>query len=144
TAASGASGAGFSEEFRIAGTDSQAAFDLLDEAGLGEALVNGSIVVRAEAGLDDPDARRRLDELVAEVQTAPHVARVVSPTGGEDPWVVSPLVPEIAFTEVRFDAEFPEIVEDSAPVVRDLATEAGGDGLAVELGGNVFSEQGPP
>src|SRR5690606_34036172 len=61
TAASGASGAGFSEEFRIACTDSQAAFDLLDEAGLGEALVNGSIVVRTDAGLDDPDVRRRLD-----------------------------------------------------------------------------------
>lgn len=144
TAASGASGSGFSEEFRIAGTDSQAAFDLLDEAGLGEALVNGSIVVRADAGLDDPEVRARLDALVAEVEQAPHVARVVSPTGGEERWVVSPLVPEIAYTEVRFDAEFPEITADSAPVVRELAAQASGDGLAVELGGNVFSEQGPP
>ena len=137
-------GDGFSQEFRIDGTDSQAAFDLLEEAGSDQRFVSGEVVVEAEAGIDDPGTQAVLAELEADLEAVDQVAGVESPAGEGPTWTVSPTDPTIGYALLQFGVELPELDEAEVASVKDLAAEASADGLRVELGGRVFADQGPP
>jgi putative drug exporter of the RND superfamily len=72
-------GAEFASNFTLPGTESQRALDLLEDGFPQQAGDTARIVFKADAGGNDPAARARIDEVLAQAQQLPGVAGVSSP-----------------------------------------------------------------
>lgn len=142
--ASGAIGDGYRDEFNLPASDSKSGFDVLDRDFGGQgAGGNGTIVFRAEQGVDDPEVQAAMTALFEAVATQPNVDRVESPY---DPALAGQLVSsrgdnagKIAYANVNVpdDLQTPD-----ATKIRDFIDEHTPEieGLQVELGGEWFAE----
>src|SRR5688572_5599096 len=77
---SSAVGSAFRDEFNLPDVESKRGFDLLDEqfGGQGTGVV-GTIVFRADQGVEDPEVRESMQALFDQVSTIDDVMRVESP-----------------------------------------------------------------
>jgi putative drug exporter of the RND superfamily len=139
---SSAVGSGFRDEFNLPDVESRTGFDILeaDFGGQGTGQT-GTIVFRAEQGVDDPEVRRAMGELFDEVAAITEVSRVQSPYTEEGAQQVAAGGPEagkIAFANVELpaDIDFARAGE-IADEIREQAPEI--DGLRIELGGFIFA-----
>jgi RND superfamily putative drug exporter len=142
-AVSGAAGTAFRDEFNLPDVESRQGFDILDDHFGGEGTgIIGTIVFRADPGVDDPEVRRAMDELFADVATLDDVVGVVGPYDERGEGQIASEGPEqglIAYADV----EMPEDIDfGRAGEIRDhILDEAPDiDGLDIELGGFIFSE----
>ncbi len=137
----------YHQEFGVDGAESTEGFDILDAAfgGAGAGQV-GTIVFRAEQGVDDPRVRSAMEALFAEVADLDGVTRVESPyaDGGEQ--LVASEGPEagkIAFANVETPEDIGSDVGGRiSDTIRDAAPAI--DGLQVERGGFIFAELDEP
>ena len=136
-------GGAFRNDFRVAESESQRALDLLQErfpAFAGDPL---ALVFRADT-VDDPDVRRRMDQLFADVAALDGVEEVVSPYVGLAPVSADRTT---AIAQVRL-AEFgPEVDPELVRSVIDRAEHLSEvPGLQVDVGGPtaMFAEMEPP
>src|SRR3954447_11626821 len=74
-----AAGGTFVDSFKIPGAESQKAVDLLNERFPSQAGDSARIVVKADAGVNDPATKARIDQLVADASQLPEVVGVTSP-----------------------------------------------------------------
>jgi putative drug exporter of the RND superfamily len=142
-AASSAFGDEFKTEFKLPGSESQEAIDILKEKGAAERTgQQGQVVFQAEQGVADPAVRREMESLFASISSNPKV------TGVE---VVSPYEPgnqhqisengKIAYAELNFsDRDYSDYV-DNADVIEELGKQVNVPGLTVEFGGDMFAEE---
>jgi RND superfamily putative drug exporter len=142
----GAAGTDFRSEFTLPDVESARGFDIIDEhfAGQGGGQT-GSIVFRAEQGVDDPAVRQAMEAYFADVDAIPDVS-VVSPYGpggdrqiaqeGDQAGLVA-----YAQVEVPQDMSFEETVDIGSEMEDLMPTVAGVD---IEIGGQVFAEFEPP
>src|ERR1700738_1227383 len=72
-------GSAYSQTFRLSGTDSQAATDLLQTRFPSQAGSSADIVFKAPAGGKDPAIQARLNDLFGRVAKLPQVGEVLSP-----------------------------------------------------------------
>jgi RND superfamily putative drug exporter len=142
-AVSGAAGTAFRDEFNLPDVESREGFDILDDHFGGEGTgAIGTIVFQADQGVDDPEVRRAMDELFADVATLDDVVGVVGPYDERGEGQIASEGPEeglIAYANV----EMPEDIDfGRAGEIRDhILDEAPDiDGLRIELGGFIFSE----
>ena len=144
-AASTAIGDAFRDEFNLPDVESKRGLDILeDDFGGAGAGITGTIVFRAESGIDDPEVRDGIEGLLAEVAALDDVVAVQSPyveQGGERPQVSSrgEHAGQIAYAVV----EMPEEMEfargaDIREVILDAAPDV--EGLQLEPGGFIFAE----
>jgi putative drug exporter of the RND superfamily len=140
---SGAVGSGFRDDFNLPDVESKVGFDILDAefGGQGTGLV-GTVVFRAEQGVDDPAIREAMQPLFDEIATIEEVTRVESPyaEGGERQIASQgPEAGKIAYANVELpdDIDFPRATEIGKQIV-ESAPEI--DGLRIELGGFIFAE----
>ncbi|WSF37009.1 MMPL family transporter [Streptomyces sp. NBC_01351] len=131
TAAS-ALGNDYRQDFSLPGTQSQAAADLLSEHGAARAGDTVQIVLRDRGGLNDPEVRQRVGEMLTEVAEQSHVQSVRSVY--EDAAAVAP-DGTVGYATVTLDLPSKEIPKEDARRLLDTAQQAAGDGLEVELGG---------
>ena len=140
---SSAAGSAFRDEFTLPDVESKTGFDILDErfGGQGTGQV-GTIVYRAEQGVDDPAVRQAMQALFERAATIDDVVRVVSPYTEEGEGQISsegPNAGKIAYASV----ELPEDVDfDRANQIGKEILAAAPDigGLRIELGGFIFAE----
>jgi putative drug exporter of the RND superfamily len=127
----------YRQDFTLEGSESTAGFEILESGfegqGAGQA---GTIVFRAEQGVDDPAVQQAMSAVFADVAGMDGVQQVQSPYDSPD------LVSEdgtIAYANVEFpqDTDF-ELMTDVREAILDDVPEI--DGLRVELGGFVFAE----
>ena len=141
---SGAVGGAFRDEFNLPDVESKTGFDILDDefGGQGTGIV-GTIVFRAEQGVDDPAVQQAMQQLFDEVAGFEDVTLVESPyaEGPAGPQISEsgPEAGRIAYANVEMpdDIDFPragEIRDDILERTPDI------DGLQVELGGFIFAE----
>ncbi len=142
-ALSGAVGGAFRDEFNLPDVESKAGFDILDEefGGQGTGIV-GTIVFRAEQGVEDPEVREGMEALFAETAATDDVTRVESPYDDDGEQLVSARGDEagrIAFANVELpdDIDFPRATEIGEQILEGVPAI---DGLQVELGGFIFAE----
>ena len=138
----GAIGPAFDGTFEIPNSESRDGFDDLDTyfGGLGSGQ-SGSVVFRAEAGVDDPAVRAAMQAMIAEI------AQIEGLT------VVSPYVPQgaaqiskdglVAFVSITV----PNDIDQTAAA--DIGQDIGAmvpqlDGLQVEVGGAILGVFEPP
>jgi RND superfamily putative drug exporter len=78
--ASNAAGGVFRNEFSLNGSESSAAFDLLEEKGFADrAGFSGQIVFQADQGVDDPQVQEGMERLFTQVENTVPRVEVVSP-----------------------------------------------------------------
>ncbi|AYY12761.1 MMPL family transporter [Actinobacteria bacterium YIM 96077] len=130
-----------SDSFSIPGTESQEAFDLLEERFPDMSMqgAEARVVFAAPEGstMEDPETASVVEEVVGELRDAPQVANVDSPFD-------SGMVSEdgtIAMAQVSYEVDFFEL-EDAAREALFDAVETGRDaGLTVEAGGDATMEE---
>ena len=128
----------FVDSFKIPGAESQKAVDLLSERFPSQAGDSARIVVKADAGVNDPAVKARIDQLVADASQLPEVAGVTSPY--DNPGAISENG-QLAYIQVQYDKVANEIDKASVDQLLALVDDASGDGLRVEVGGQVVSAQ---
>lgn len=127
------------DDFRLPGTESQRAYDLLAEHSPTQNGVTDQLVYVARDGtLSDPRLQARIDRSLEQVRDVPIVVHVSQPSLAPDGRIG---VVSVTYTD-DIDALEPEILED----VQNAAFAARGPGLQVEHGGQGaqflrFSEQ---
>ena len=133
-------GGTMSNNFRLPGSEAQAAYDLLEERFPARAGDRATLVFEAEQGVQDPAIRQRVDALLAEVSAIGEVVAVANPY--EEPGAIS-RDGTIARAEVQFEKIVGDSNLDDITRMVTLADEANGDGLRVEAGGEIvqFSEE---
>ncbi len=156
--AAGAIGPAYDAAFDIPDSDSADGFDVLDEhfGELGAGGQAGTIVFRADQGVDDPAVMAAMEELFAIVDAGfPDAsgsprhpgATVVSPYAEQGEGQVArqgPLAGELAYAQVNLSDDDVDLVE-SAGVGEAIAEHAPTlDGLEVLPGGAAFSVYEPP
>src|SRR4051794_23211801 len=133
----------FSNNAHLPNTESQQAFDLLRQHFPAHAGFDGTVVFKADNGVNDPAVRQRMEALFASVQGAPRVVGIDSPYAPDGARQVS-RDGRIAYADVRFTDLSNQQAADVAPKMRDLAKAANGPGLQVDLGGEIFGSFQPP
>ena len=114
-------------DFTVPGSDSADAVDLLQERFPEFAGGTVDVVYTADGGVTTPDVTDRIDALAAELATVPNVVAA-------EPGLVSP-DGSTGVLRVRFDLPGEQLPATSVEQVMDVAGEAAGDDLQVELGG---------
>lgn len=136
-------GSDFREEFNLPASDSRDGFDIL-EANFGGQGTNatGTIVFRAEQGVNDPTVRAAMEALFAAVAEEPDVISVTSPYSLEGAGQISE-DGRIAYANVDMpeniasadSQKISTFVKEHAPVI---------DGLEVERGTYFFATNSAP
>jgi len=143
-AASAAFGEEFTTEFKLPGSESQNALDLLEQNGMAERTgIQGQIVFQAQQGVDDPVVRESTESLFASIDSHPEIEglEVVSPyEAGNEHQIAEG--GQIAYAELNFsDRDFGDYMDD-ADVIKGLRDEAAGvERLRVEFGGDIFADE---
>jgi putative drug exporter of the RND superfamily len=146
-ATAGAVGSASRDEFSLPNVESRHGFDILNSqfGGQGAGQI-GTIVFRAEQGVNDPAVKQQMEAYFAEVAAIPDVVRVESPyVQGARPQVApqGPEAGKIAFANV----ELPDKISftranEIGKEIQRLAPHI--DGVQIEVGGQVFASFEPP
>ncbi|MET0276556.1 MAG: MMPL family transporter [Acidimicrobiia bacterium] len=141
-ALSGAIGGAFKTEFKLPGTESQDAYDLLAKSSFADRQVQSQIVFQSKDGVDDPDVKAAMEQLFADIAANVANTSVVSPydQGGERQISQNG---RIAYAELNFADRSAEAFKEAGTEIRDLGdqTESSVDGLTIDYGGNMFAKE---
>jgi RND superfamily putative drug exporter len=140
--ASSAVGTDFKENFSGPDVESKKGFDLLDEhfGGMGAGLT-GTIVFRADQGVDDPTVKAGMQSLFDEIDAIPQVtiASPYAPSGGFQIARNGPEAGKIAYADIQMPEE--TTFSDAVDVAKRIEADAPRiPGLQVEIGGQSFAE----
>ncbi len=114
-------------DFTVPGSDSAEAVELLQERFPRFAGGTVDVVYTAADGVADPDTAARIDALAGDIAGVDHVlAAERGPISADG---------STGMVQVRFDVAAERLPAESVERVMDLAGEAEGDGLRIELGG---------
>jgi RND superfamily putative drug exporter len=139
--ASSQAGSAWSQSFRLSGTDSQAATDLLQSRFPSQAGSSADIVFKAPAGITDASVKPRLEALFAAVAKVPQVAEVSSPFAAGGGRQIS-ADGTVGYATVNLKVEGQSITTATRDQITKLVASAGGNGLQVEGGGDLFTTRG--
>jgi RND superfamily putative drug exporter len=136
TAIHSAAGSAYKDTFRLHGTDSFDAVNLLQDSAPKAAGDTDRIVFNARQGrLTDPAHAQRISQMLARVKTLPHVASVgtpeISKTG------------QIGFVTFLFDTQANKLALADIKRVVDTAKSFETPALQVELGGQAIQAANP-
>jgi len=129
----------FKTEFKLPGTESQAAFDLLEKSSFRNRQIQAQIVFRAKDGVQTPAVRDAMQQLIDEVERNVEDIDVVSPYTEQGARQIS-LNGNIAYAEVNFADRSGEQLTDAGNEIQQLAQKIHVPGLTVEFGGDVFAD----
>ncbi|WP_221351131.1 MMPL family transporter [Streptomyces beigongshangae] len=124
------------DTFSMPGTESQKAFDLLEEKFPAASADGASarVVVRApeDEKVSGPGTKKKVAALVADLSKAPQVVRT------SDPFVADAVSEDgtTAYTVVTYDVAAAEMSDEAHDALLAAADEARADGLEVEMGGD--------
>lgn len=124
--------------FSVPGTESQKAFDLLEQRfpGMTADGATGRVVFKAPAGekMTDSANKKAVKETVAELKKGSEVASV------NDPYKTGALSKDrtITYTEVKYKVSGMELEDSSRDALKEAAHDAEKAGLTVEIGGDAL------
>ena len=141
---SAAFGGKYKTEFKLPGSESQAAVDLLEAKGVSERTgFAGQVVFRAEEGVSNPAVRQTLEQFFSDIESQVQGVQVASPYDPANAYQVSS-DGKIAYAELNFSDRSNEEYIDDADIIKALHKEVQAQapqGLQIELGGDLFADQ---
>jgi putative drug exporter of the RND superfamily len=134
----GVAGAPYSNNFTLPGTDSQRAYDLLQNRFPQRSGDTADIAFKATAGVTDPAVQQRMERFFAAITKFNHVEGVASPyaKGGEQQ--ISP-GGQIGLARIQFDVTGDKVSVPEIKQMEALAARSEGQGLTIDLGGSVVT-----
>ncbi|HSP55899.1 MAG TPA: MMPL family transporter [Dehalococcoidia bacterium] len=130
----------FNTEFKLPGSESQRALDLLETSGVNDRTgIQGQVVFRADQGVRDPAVKQNIEGLLANIEANVSQVETVSPYEPGKDYQIS-ADGEIAYAELNFSDRNYEKYVDDADVIKGLRDQVHVDGLQIELGGDIFAE----
>ncbi len=135
----GSVGSDFNEEFKLPSSDSQEAFNLLEERFPKQSGVTAEIVYKAPAGADSPAVKKKMEGVFAEVEKLPHVSEVASPYASGGAGAISKSG-EIAYATVQYNVSTVKLEKDDIKKLVAISHAANGSGLQVAVGGAPVEE----
>jgi len=137
----GSAGGAFRDEFNLPESESKDGFDILDENFGGQGTgQTGTVVFRAEQGVDDPDVREQMQALFDDVAEIEDVDRVESPYEN-DRLISDDGTIAYANVEMPDDISFPRAGEIRDEILENTPEI---EGVQTELGGYIFAEFDEP
>jgi RND superfamily putative drug exporter len=139
-ALSGAVGGAFKTEFRLPGTESQAAFDLLAKSSFRDRQVQAQIVFNDDGadGVKAPAVQDAMEKFFAEIEAKIPNVNVTSPYSPEGAGQVSKNG-RIAFAQVNLSDRSAEALTSDGKTIKALGEQVNVPGLTIEYGGNMFA-----
>jgi putative drug exporter of the RND superfamily len=138
-------GGDYSSDFSLPGSESQKAFDLLEQRFPARAGDTADVVFKADAGVTDPQVRAKMEGLFEQISRLPHVDQIESPY---DPNGASRISRDgkISFATVQFDVKAGDVGKEEVDRIEQLGAQTDGPGLQIEFGGSViqFAQFEPP
>ncbi len=128
----------FKTEFKLPGTESQAAFDLLEKSSFRNRQVQAQIVFAATQGVQDAQVRKAMGGLFREVGDKIPDVEVASPYDAEGARQIS-RNGKIAYAQLNFADRSGEQFTDDGKEIKSFAKDIHVPGLKVEFGGDVFA-----
>jgi RND superfamily putative drug exporter len=126
-----------SDKFEIPGTESQEAFDLLDQKFPAQSGSTAQIVFAAPAGVDlaDAETKEAISTALEEIRGQEGVASVT------DPFETGTVSPDgrVAYAQVRYPVTAQEVEHDQFEEMSEAAATVEDAGVQVELGGEVVT-----
>src|SRR5437868_4067138 len=117
---SSAVGGAFHTEFKLPGTESQAAFDLLARSSFRNRQVQGQVVFKADRGVNDAAVESAMEAFFGTIERQiPNVA-VVSPYSPQGQRLIGRNDAKIAYAEVNFADRSNEQFHDDGLRIEDL------------------------
>src|SRR4051812_34232456 len=137
-----AAGAGdYKTDFKLPGSESQAALDLLKAKGVNDRTgFSGQVVFRADKGINDPAVKSTMEKFFADLQAKVPDTTVKSPYDPANAYQVSK-DGKIAYAEANLADRNQEGYRKAGDTVKELRKEVHQDGLEIELGGDIFADQ---
>ncbi len=144
----GALGVLFGGEFRteaaLPGSESQRAFDLLEEHGFDDrAGEEGQIVFEADQGVLDPSVRAPMEAYFTAITSSDLDLILVSPYEDAGAGQISE-DGQVAYATLMFADRPVEEYDHAATEIVALGNAAGVDGLRIEYGGWIFADESEP
>jgi RND superfamily putative drug exporter len=133
-------GSSYSQSFSLPGTDSQRATDLLQAQFPARAGDSGQIVFSAPAGVRASPVQARMNTVFDSVAQVPGVTGVESPYAAAGSRQISK-DGRVAYATVDFAKRDNQISTTTSDAVQKLAVTARGNGVKVELGGQIFQSR---
>ncbi|WP_409469519.1 MMPL family transporter [Streptomyces sp. HC307] len=138
TAAAAATGTAYSNDYKVPGTESGRADELLQENFPDLGGASGTVVWHTQSGtVRAADVEQTMTRTLNDIAELPGVASVVSPYDGQGTGRIS-ADGRTAYAAVAFDDQAQDVKESEAQAVVDTAKAAQTDGLQVELGGTAI------
>jgi RND superfamily putative drug exporter len=135
----GSVGSDFTEEFSLPSSDSKDALDLLENRFPAQAGDTVQIAYKAEAGVEAPAVKQKMEGVFRQIAALPHVSEVSSPYEKGGAAAVSK-DGDIAYATAQFNVTTDKLNDGEVKKIMDTARGAGGDGLQVEVGGSPAEE----
>jgi RND superfamily putative drug exporter len=137
---SNAIGGAFHTEFKLPGTESQAAFDLLQRSGnFRDRQVQGQIVFHADQGVHDPEVQAAMEKLFSEVQHSKTIRNVTVVSPYSERGVRQIGKDNVAYAEVNFADRSNEQFTADGKAIKALGEKIDVPGLQVDFGGDMFA-----
>ena len=133
-------GSAFSTDFKLPGSDSQAALDLLQTRFPARSGATGDVVFKSTADVHDPAVRADVESVINRISQVPHVTAVVSPYSQEGASQLSPNG-HIARAVIQFDDNNEQIQKQAATLaaITNIAVGSDNQSIQFELGGELFA-----
>src|SRR5690348_8521648 len=112
----------FKTEFKLPGTESQEAFDLLAKSSFKNRQVSAQIVFAANQGVDDAAVQQAMEGLFAEVEDKIADVEVASPYAPEGARQIS-RSGKIAYAQLNFSDRSGEEFTDDGKEIKQLAAD---------------------
>ena len=145
TAIHSAAGSAYSDNFRLSGTQSFDAVNLLQRNAPRASGDTEQVVITTGHGrVTDPAVRSQVDSMFARLAREPHVTEVYSPYGQRGASQIAPSG-QVAFANVTFDVQDNKIKAGAAKNFVNAARSGSGNGVEIEVEGQVAqaaSQQG--
>lgn len=136
----------FTQDFKLPGTESQLAFDLLTERFPDFAGDDVTVVFSTDAALTDSDVKKEVASTLAKMAKVDHIVSAADPYNpAPGAGAISP-DGKIAYASLRLDAPASLALKEEALELVDYAKSSTHDGFQVEVGGYLIqgSEQPQP
>ncbi|HEX5480004.1 MAG TPA: MMPL family transporter [Dehalococcoidia bacterium] len=129
----------FKTEFKLPGSESQQALDILKDKGFGtRAGVESQIVFQSDSGVNDPTVRQAMEGLFARIQQNVSGASVVSPYSTQGAHQIAP-DGKTAYAQLNLSDRTFEQYQPIATQIKQYRNDVHVSGLQVELGGDLFA-----
>src|SRR6476660_462604 len=137
-----AAGAGeYKTDFKLPGSESQAALDLLKAKGVNDRTgFSGQVAFKADKGVNDSAVKSTMEKFFADIQSKVPESTVKSPYDTANAYQISK-DGKIAYAEVNLSDRNQEGYRNAGDTVKELRKEVHQDGLEVELGGDIFADE---